>query len=85
MEISVDISMYPLSIAGYEEEISTFIERLKTEPSVKVVCNELSTQLHGDYKTIMGLLEEEMFAVFKALPHSVMVLKFVGNNREGIF
>lgn len=85
MEISVDISMYPLAIKGYEEEISAFIERLKTEPSVKVMCNELSTQLHGDYKTIMGLLEEEMFAVFTNLPHSVLVLKFIGNNREGIF
>jgi uncharacterized protein YqgV (UPF0045/DUF77 family) len=85
MQISVDISMYPLAIEGYEAEISAFIERLKTEPSVKVICNELSTQLHGEYKTIMALLGEEMFSVFATLPHSVMVLKFIGNNREGIF
>jgi len=85
MEISVDISMYPLAIAGYEKEISAFIERLKTEPSIKVSCNELSTQLHGDYKIIMKLLEEEMFSAFTEFPHSIFVLKFVGNNREGIF
>ena len=85
MEISVDISMYPLAIAGYEKEISVFIERLKTEPSIKVSCNELSTQLHGDYKIIMKLLEEEMFSTFTEFPHSIFVLKFVGNNREGIF
>jgi uncharacterized protein YqgV (UPF0045/DUF77 family) len=76
--------MYPLQ-AEYEPAIAAFIERLKTEPSVKVSCNELSTQLHGDYRTIMKLLEEEIFSVFTEIPHSIFVLKFVGNNREGIY
>jgi hypothetical protein len=49
-----------------------------------VVRNELSTQVHGDYKTIMALLEKEMFSVFTDIPDSVFVLKFVGNNRRGI-
>ena len=84
MEISVDISMYPLQ-TEYLPAITAFIERLKTEPSVKVSCNELSTQLHGDYRIIMKLLEEEIFSVFTEIPHSIFVLKFVGNNREGIY
>ena len=84
MEISVDISMYPLQ-KEYEAPISAFIEKLKQEPSVKVSCNELSTQLHGDYRTIMKLLEEEIYAVFNEIPDSIFVLKFVGHNREGRF
>ncbi len=84
MEISVDISMYPLQ-KEYEAPISAFIEKLKHEASVKVSCNELSTQLHGDYKTIMKLLEEEIYAVFNEIPDSIFVLKFVGHNREGRF
>ena len=84
MEISVDISMYPLQ-KEYEAPISAFIEKLRQEPSVKVSCNELSTQLHGDYKTIMKLLEEEIYAVFNEIPDSIFVLKFVGHNREGRF
>ena len=84
MEISVDISMYPLQ-KEYEAPISAFIEKLKQEPSVKVSCNELSTQLHGDYKTIMKLLEEEIYAVFNEIPDSIFVLKLVGHNREGRF
>jgi uncharacterized protein YqgV (UPF0045/DUF77 family) len=84
MEISVDISMYPLQ-KEYEAPISAFIEKLKQEPSVKVSCNELSTQLHGDYRTIMKLLEEEIYAVFSEIPDSIFVLKFVGYNREGRF
>ena len=82
MEISVDISMYPLQ-KDFEAPILAFIEMLEKEKSVEIVRNELSTQVHGDYKTIMALLEKEMFSVFTDIPDSIFVLKFVGNNRQG--
>ncbi len=84
MEISVDISMYPLQ-REFEAPILAFIDRLEREKSVEVVRNELSTQVHGDYKTIMLLLEKEMFSVFTEIPDSIFVMKFVGNNRRGIY
>ena len=84
MEISVDISLYPLQ-AGYEEPILAFIASLEKEQSVDVVRNELSTQVHGEYHTIMQLLEREVLSVFDEIPHSVFVMKFVGNNRKGIY
>ncbi len=83
MEISVDISMYPLQ-KEFETPILAFIDQLEKEASVEVVRNELSTQVHGDYKVIMALLEKEMFSVFTEIPDSIFVLKFVGNNRRGI-
>ena len=82
MNISVDISMYPLQ-QQYEAPISAFIERLKQDPNVNVVQNELSTQLHGEYRTIMKMLEEEIYAVFEEIPDSVFVIKMVGHNRKG--
>jgi len=82
MEISVDISMYPLQ-KEFEAPILAFISQLEKESSVEVVRNELSTQVHGEYKTIMSLLEKEMFSVFTEIPDSIFVLKFVGNNRQG--
>ena len=82
MEISVDISMYPLQ-SEFEAPILAFILELEKEDTVEVVRNELSTQIHGDYKTIMALLEQEMFSVFTEIPDSIFVLKFVGNNRQG--
>jgi len=82
MEISVDISMYPLQ-KEFEAPILAFISQLEKETSVEVVRNELSTQIHGEYKTIMTLLEKEMFSVFTEIPDSIFVLKFVGNNRQG--
>jgi len=82
MEISVDISMYPLQ-KEFKTPILAFISQLEEETSVEVVRNELSTQIHGEYKTIMALLEKEMFSVFTEIPDSIFVLKFVGNNRQG--
>lgn len=84
MEISVDISMYPLQ-KEFEAPILAFIAELEKEQSVEVVRNELSTQVHGDYKVIMALLEREMFSVFTEIPDSIFVLKLVGNNRQGIY
>ncbi len=84
MEISVDISMYPLQ-KEFEAPILAFIAELEKEQSVEVLRNELSTQVHGDYKTIMALLEQEMFSVFTEIPDSIFVLKLVGNNRQGIY
>lgn len=84
MQISVDISLYPLK-EGYEQPILDFIATLEKEPNVAIVRNELSTQIHGDYAIIMQLLQEEIYAVFEELPDSVFVLKIVGNNRKGIY
>lgn len=84
MEISADISMYPLQ-KEFEAPILAFIAELEKEQSVEVVRNELSTQVHGDYKVIMALLEKEMFSVFSEIPDSIFVLKLVGNNRQGIY
>jgi len=87
MEISVDISMYPLQ-EEFRKPILAFINAIENETSIDVVKNDLSTQIHGDYNIIMKLLEKEMFSVFTQIPDSIFVLKFVGNNRlkkDGIY
>jgi len=84
MEISVDISMYPLQ-KEFEAPILAFIAELEKDRSVEVVRNELSTQVHGEYKIIMTLLEKEIYSVFTVIPDSIFVLKLVGNNRQGIY
>ncbi|MEY3090798.1 MAG: hypothetical protein RL113_1114 [Pseudomonadota bacterium] len=83
MEISVDISLYPLQ-GEYLEPIQQFIQILKSTEGIDVVCNELSTQIHGDYGVIMDLLKKEIYEVFEQIPHSVFAIKLIGNNRKGI-
>ena len=55
MQVSVDISLYPLH-QDYIPQIDAFILLLNQEPAVQVVTNALSTQLYGEYETVMGLL-----------------------------
>jgi len=87
MEISVDISLYPLK-EEFRKPILAFISSLENVDNIDVVRNDLSTQIHGDYNIIMKFLEKEMFSVFTEVPDSIFVLKFVGNNRlkkDGIY
>jgi len=54
MEISVDISLYPLQ-EGYEKPILAFISALEKEQSIDVVRNELSTQLQCQHGRLLQL------------------------------
>jgi uncharacterized protein YqgV (UPF0045/DUF77 family) len=59
MEISVEISFYPL-MEGYEQTIIQFIKALKKETKISVEVNGMSTQVFGDDAIIMPLLHQEM-------------------------
>lgn len=83
MEISVDISLYPLQ-DEYVQPIRAFIAAVEKNQNIQVVKNSLSTQVFGKYHDVMSILEKEIFEVFDEFPHSVIVLKIVGNNRNGI-
>ena len=52
MQVSVDISLYPLH-QDYIPQIDAFILLLNQESAVQVVTNALSTQLYGEYETVM--------------------------------
>jgi len=84
MKVSVDISMYPLN-SEFEKPISAFIEALAQERTVNIVRTELSTQIYGEYDTIMSLLGKEIKEVFAKMPQSVFVIKLVGEDRKGRF
>ena len=83
MEISVDISLYPLK-EDYVEPILAFIKGLEKNPNITILKNQLSTQIYGEYDEVMALISSEMKDVFEAMPHSAMVMKFVGTNRADV-
>ena len=80
MNISVDISLYPLT-ENYVDLILDFIARIEGIDGISVARNTLSTQIFGEYKQVMALLETEMERTFNQLPYSVFVLKIVGLDR----
>ncbi|MFT7234486.1 MAG: hypothetical protein ACI9QV_000048 [Methylophagaceae bacterium] len=83
MRISVDISLYPLT-EDYVEPILAFIARLETNPKLIVKRNSLSTQIFGEYREVMDVIDSQMEVVFTQLPHSVFAMKFIGTDRADV-
>ena len=81
MQVSVDISLYPLH-QDYIPQIDAFILLLNQEPAVQVVTNALSTQLYGEYETVMGLLARAMGVHMEIHEDSVFTIKVLNGDRS---
>jgi uncharacterized protein YqgV (UPF0045/DUF77 family) len=77
VEIGLEISLYPLQ-QQIRPAIHAFIERLHSDPRLRVVSNSMSTQVFGDYELIMALLTREVRATFASGNPAVCVLKLFG-------
>ena len=75
MNISVDISYYPLK-EEFIPPIKDFIHRLNNHKNIVVKTNGMSTQVFGSYFDVMEILTKEIHSSFE-LPHSVFVLKII--------
>ncbi len=75
MNISVDISYYPLK-NEFIPPIKSFIARLNNYKSITAVTNGMSTQVFGSYFDVMDAITKEIHNSFE-LPHSVFVLKII--------
>ncbi len=80
MKVSVDISLYPLT-KEYEKLIIDFIQELRNS-EFKVLENDLSTQIYGDYDKVMAFLSTKIKAVFFDENLYVFVLKIVKGDRS---
>ena len=79
MKVSVEISMYPL-LEEFGTPILKFIENLKENDSLEIKSNSMSTQIFGEYGTVMDVLKSEMEKVFLSEDTVVMVMKFVNKD-----
>ena len=79
MNVSVDISMYPLT-PGYIDPIKKFIAALKAYPQIEIAENAMTTQVFGKYQEVMPLLNEEMAKASVPNPEVVFVLKVIPFN-----
>jgi hypothetical protein len=76
MRITAEISLYPLREA-FVEEIRDFILRLRREPGLEVVTNQLSTQLRGEYAAVTGALARCMEGTMAGGRPLVFVVKYL--------
>ena len=77
MHVAVEISLYPLT-DEFIPAIQDFIDRLRTHAGLRVQTNSMSTQVSGDYATVMAALQTEIAATFDGERRAVFVMKVLG-------
>ena len=75
MKTSVEISYYPLD-QEFVPPIREFIDRLNMHEGLVARTNGMSTQVFGEYDTVMAALTKEIRQSFRN-PHSVFVMKVI--------
>ena len=82
MQISIEISLYPLAETEFKSEIWAFIKRLRNVEGLNVVTNGMSTQVFGDYDLAVGHVMAEIKLVHQKLDVAVFICKFIGGDRS---
>lgn len=81
MQISADISMYPLT-DDYLPYIKSFIDRLENTQGLSVVGNTISTQIFGEFDLVMDTIKEEIRLSWQEFGRSIFVVKYLGRNLD---
>lgn len=80
MKISVELTLTPLQ-DNFEEPIINFIKKLRAS-GLTILENPLSTQVYGDYDTVMQLLTSEVKEAFEAIDNVLLQMKIVKTDRS---
>ncbi|BAO75866.1 hypothetical protein [Winogradskyella sp. PG-2] len=80
MNISVDLTLSPLQ-DDYEKHVIKFIKHLRAS-KFTVLENPLSSQVYGDYDSLMPFLTQEIKRSFNDVDISVLQMKIVKTDRS---
>ncbi|PKA82695.1 uncharacterized protein YqgV (UPF0045/DUF77 family) [Ulvibacter sp. MAR_2010_11] len=80
MNISVELTLTPLQ-DDYEPAIINFIKALRAS-GLTILENPLSTQVYGEYDTVMAVLQKEMKIALEAVERGLLYIKIVKSNRS---
>ena len=73
MKISVELTLTPLQ-NEFEKPIIDFIKKLRAS-GLKILENPLSTQVYGDYDTVMKILTAEIKESFQLIDKGLILIK----------
>ena len=76
MRVSIDISMYPLN-PDYVPSIKNFIDALNSYDEITTQENNMSTQVFGEYRTAMKIVQDEIERASGEEPKVVFVMKLI--------
>ena len=84
MKISIELSLYPLAMDNFKDEIWAFIKRLRKVDGLNVVTNGMSTQVFGDYDLAVSNVMREIKHVHSTTGSAVFVCKFINGDRSQV-
>lgn len=76
MKLTAEISLYPLH-DEYIPVIQEFIDKLNETTSLKVNTTSTSTQISGDYDSVMQCLNKEIKKSFETHGKAIFVCKLL--------
>ena len=76
MNITVDISMYPLD-ARYKPAIKAFVRRLREFEGLTLVTNQMSTQVNGDFDAVTSAINSCMRESMEQQDKVVFVARYL--------
>ncbi|WP_154222475.1 YkoF family thiamine/hydroxymethylpyrimidine-binding protein [Marinicella rhabdoformis] len=79
MNVSVEISMYPLA-DEFIPAIQGFIDDLNAHNGIKVITNTMSTQVFGDYAEVMRIVSLCMQKAHETTPKAPFVMKVLNGD-----
>lgn len=82
MKISIELSLYPLAIDNFKDEIWAFIKHLRQVDGLTVVTNGMSTQVFGDYDLAVSKVMAQIKHVHSTTGSAVFVCKFISGDRS---
>lgn len=82
MQVSIEISLYPLAEQAFKTEIWSFIKRLRAIDGLTVVTNGMSTQVFGEYDLTTTAVMAEIKQVHQTLGSAVFVCKFISGDKQ---
>ncbi|MDG1761566.1 MAG: YkoF family thiamine/hydroxymethylpyrimidine-binding protein [Flavobacteriaceae bacterium] len=80
MDISVELTLTPLQ-DQYEAPIINFIKELRAS-GCRVQETPLSTQIYGDFNTVMSFVNRATQKAFEHSEHIILHMKIVKSNRS---
>jgi uncharacterized protein YqgV (UPF0045/DUF77 family) len=79
MRISVELSLYPLD-DKFLPIIQDIVERITGDKRVDAIVNTMSTQIFGDFESVMAVVNETVEYSFKTYGKQVFVAKFLNSD-----
>jgi uncharacterized protein YqgV (UPF0045/DUF77 family) len=81
VNISVELTLTPLQ-DDYETPVIKFIRKLRAS-GLTILENPLSTQVYGNYESVMKVLQAEIQEAFEDLDGVLLNMKIVKSDRSG--